>query len=755
MISNKEWKWYLLIALGLAFYQSIEFFILGPFSWIYGYGASLETLPVHLGLHQTGSTYSFWAPFIGGGVDRLSFWGNSDPFNLEPLLISAFPVWLANAVHAFGQRLVAVLFTALVCREQLGLSKNLATLAGIFHACFSYYTFGAMFTSPALPLVLWLLNRTATSKHPLLLSALVGLGCTLFTTFVHGIPYWMLFLLLWFGLVCPQRQLKFWLSFAVFLIVLTVGEIPQLWALLVNASFSQRQNIAVEQIAWSIPGLFYYQPEYDFFNQDKLMKILAIGIPWLFIIVGFVSCIFSKQTQKWKHPFVILSLVYAFFSLKILFVGGQQVAGLWFPWIKGVYMGRFFMVPYSFLVSAVGASCVGLISEQLTNLPKLKRSLVIGMGILIFVILTWPKISLYYPLMIDSWGQKNYEVQALEVLKQQKKEPFRVASVLDLQPSYAYAQGLETVDGWSNLYPAVYRELWLKVIEPLMNRLPRNREIFDPAQGKPQDNYIFLGTGFFIPNLGILPGENTTHAIQNGFDISRRFNLNLLSLLNVKYILSEYPLLGKGLSLHHSLTPNPQHPLSKDYATGLVNGPRNHLPKKAERANPLLQLIQDTAFALKRKTQGKDLFIYENKNVLPRFRLVNSIVPLASGKEVLDRLATASTEELSQTAFVESSDWKGGPKTFSFLGENQINLLKYSNDEIILQINIQKPAFLVLAMTWNPYWIAEIEGKEQKFLRINHAQMGLKISGSCKVHIKYRPPYLLKRLASKRMKLNN
>ncbi len=97
----------LLAALGaIAF--TIESWALGPYSWMYGYGSGLETIPAHLALTYEGRNFSLWAPFVAGGVDRLSFWGNADPFNIEPLLFWLFPTWAANGLHRYLQYFIAI-----------------------------------------------------------------------------------------------------------------------------------------------------------------------------------------------------------------------------------------------------------------------------------------------------------------------------------------------------------------------------------------------------------------------------------------------------------------------------------------------------------------------------------------------------------------------------------------------------------------------------------------------------------------------
>ena len=119
------------IALGLGAWLSLEYVALGPLSWMYGYGGTLETIPVHLALAKTRSTYALWAPFVAGGLDRLAFWGNADPFNVEALLFWAFPVWLANGLHVFAQRVIAIYFAARVAEEQLEMPPHWSALTGV------------------------------------------------------------------------------------------------------------------------------------------------------------------------------------------------------------------------------------------------------------------------------------------------------------------------------------------------------------------------------------------------------------------------------------------------------------------------------------------------------------------------------------------------------------------------------------------------------------------------------------------------
>jgi len=351
-----------------------------------------------------------------------------------------------------------------------------------------------------------------------------------------------------------------------------------------------------------------------------------------------------------------------------------------------------------------------------------------------------PKFHLFYDLGVNDWGQANYDVPAVDALR---KQPglFRVASVLPLQPAYAYAQGLETADGWANIYPAVYRDLWLRVLWPLFKEIPSNRKIFGADSGRAEDNFIFLGADLVHPSVGLLPGEDVNDALRNCFDVDRRFNLNLLRMLNVRYLLSQYPLRGSGLKPIHAPTPWPTWPEYRDRNTGLVVGER-HPPEMTLR--PSLRLLQpfwDYFQFNRRKLQGKDVFVYELADYMERFRLVRNLEVEASGKAVLDRLSSMNIAALRSTAVLEATDADAVVQRRE-LADGSINLISYSPDRIELKISTAGNAFLVIASTWSSYWTAEVNGHNSPLIRSNHAQYGLQLgAGAHSVNLVYRPPY--------------
>lgn len=725
-VSRRE----LLVALATAAWLSLEYLGLGPLSWIYGYGGTLETLPTHLSLIRTGAVFQLWAPGVAGGVDRFSFWGNADPLNVEPLLFSLLPIWLANGLHVFAQRLLAVYFTMRVAREHLGMSPGWAIAAGIFHGAFSYYTTGEILAFPSVPLMIWLLWRLTEARRWILWSLVAGLAFSPLTTFSHSVPYLGLFALLWFAIVRRGRPRVF-LVIGCFFAALGLAESPQMIAVLYNAPFSHRAAFPPDTLSWTADGLFYYRTYVDFLGQNLVLRAITIWAPHVMLAAGLLA---SLRGPRRHQVFLAVAALFIVLELRFAFVLAQQALAVALPWVTGITMVRFHAVPASFLIAIICATGLRAVLQETPN--WLHRPLVGTFGAVVVVALIWPKVALFSPLMLDGWGEANFQVRALDELRTRDRDLYRVASVPELQPGYAYGQGFEAADGWSNLYPAVYRELWLRVLTPLFREVPAAKQVFAPEVGRPQDHYIFLGLGLTNPANGLLPGEDARAALETGFDVDRRFNLHLLGMLNVKYLFSAYPLKSEALRLVHAPSPPPVWPYGRDYATGLINGPR---PPEDD-PSPLGQLRRLPA-ALERRQAGKDVYIYENQRWLPRFRFVERALVEPTPMAMLDRLERLPSTELAVTAVLEQATaaQAGVPATLS---AGSAEVACYTPDEIVLRTENAGDGLLVAAMTWNPYWTALVDGTPQPLLRANHAQLAVRTpAGVREVRLRYRPPY--------------
>ena len=739
MKKSKILKAYLLYLCLACFFCVVELVILGKNSVSYGYGAFLETIPTHLALIKTNSLFANWAPFVACGVDRFAFWGNADPISFETLLIYFFPAWLANGIYSFLARIIGCFGSFLIARTVFRLGNFSALIAGLSHLAFSYYTFGGMFTSALVPWLL-LFVKWACQKNKNYLWVIFG--ATLFgslTSFIHGFPYLLFFCFLWFTSV-ETNKVSSYRRFAIFFIFLASWDLFQITALFANADLSARGSFNYGHWNWS--RLFYFQPEYDYFDQDKVIRPFILFAPIAFLVGCF--CFQQKKHSEQQTLFLKTFFIYVFLSQQWLFLGIQHFASFIIPSLKGIFMGRFFMVPYSFMVSLFPAFMIYFFQKKCENTHYMKFVKPAKALLVIFIIslIAWPKVGTFFPHCVNSFGQENYEVHELESIKNTSQQPFRVASVLPLQPAYAYGQGFESVDGWANLYSKYYREFWLAVLEPTLLASQSARDILNPSGGKPQDNYIFLGLG--LGGSADIPEEHLVGRSNEHFDLNKRFRLPLLNLLNCKYLLSEYPVIAEGyLQRNRPSSPMPNQ-VAKDYATGVWNGPGiKTWPDSWKGA------VQDFKKSCKEKSQGKNIYIYENKNFLPRIYFVEKISGCEDDRNVLECLAHATAEELSKTAYVTKNELEKcnfthfGAYGSVFLAKGYLQETFRKADEYHWLFSSPNSSFLSISVAWSPYWRAYLNGEEIPVLRTNHALMGLALPPCTTIKLKliYRPPY--------------
>jgi hypothetical protein len=564
------------------------------------------------------------------------------------------------------------------------------------------------------------------------------------TTFSFGVPYLLTFAALWHSLVERFLWRRTLWHFAVFALVLIVATAPQFLAIAVNGAASHRAAWDPEPITASIDGLFYRQLQYDLFDQNKTLRFITWNVPWVGFLTGLLLAWLAWRRggvdKAAAGRFLIVALIFAVISQKWAWLLLQAAVSHLAPTARGVYMGRFFQIPAPFVIAA-GLTLVARLAWLMVGERKAPRwvmSTVVA-GFIAFMLVV-PKLHLFYDLGVNDWGEANYKVRVLDALRAQPG-PFRVASVLPLQPAYAYAQGLETADGWANVYPAVYRDLWLRVLAPLFSEIPFNRRVFGVDNGRAEDNFIFLGTDLVKPGVGLLPGEDVDDALRNGFNIDRRFNLNLLRLLNVRFLLSEYPLRGTGIRLAHAAEPWPTWPQYRSRNTGLVEGVRRPSMIDFGSVQPLVLPLWDYIQASRRKLRGKDLFIYELTDSLERFRLVDTVLVEASSKAVLDRLSSMNVARLRSSAVLEAGDASAITRRDAWAG-GRVELTSYRPDRIGLTVTVAGDAFLVIANTWSPFWVSIVDGQTAGLIRSNHAQYGLPLGpGIHRVTLAYRPPY--------------
>jgi hypothetical protein len=776
------------VSIFVAIILSAEYLFLGRASWIYDYGAGLEVLPTYLSLIRSGANFALWQPAIASGLDRFAFWGTGDsPINLELILFSIFDPWIANGIHMVLQKFCIVFFTALLARSQLGLGRAGAIAAGLLHLVLSFFVLGHMFNWAGLPFLLWALYAAAAQrKWPIWAVALGAVTATMVSA-SQGLPVIIVFVAMWFILVVPAYSFRFLFTFAIFALTTILLKAPSLVAVMANIGFSQRA--AYSAVDARFPTEILYT-ESDFLWSDITMWSLTQSLPAIFLPLGLLL-VFQLRMDRdgWlqlrDQALQLLRLIalYVLVDYHAVALLRTVVISL-VPAANGFQFARFTMAgaalmnslvvalilrllvhyaprvaPWRFLLFTIIATVVAwrLVHERvvltlflstaalsllplliLTAWPSSKTSWIptlhrrtwiagSGLALLATFLALWPKFALFQRMTIDDWGFANYSVQAIDNTAASEKQLVRFASVLPLQPAYAYSQGVEAADGWANIYSRYYRELWLRMLDPVLATSVPTRQVLNPESGTPQDHYIFLG-------IGILTAED-----MHGIPLDSRVNVNILSLLNVRYLLSEVPLQSDLLDLVHASTATPlRYP--RDYASGRLaappsltadGGPIDWIRKGRE----LFETSQRNKFA------GKDVYIYRNKCALPRMFFVRQLHAMGDSAGVLDALGAASAHELGTNAWFEAKDAPMLSKSDE-LSVGDIKVRTYSPDRIVLDVSTSGNSFMVMSMAWSPYWTARVDGVTRPLVRTDHALMGVSVQRQDgTIVLTYEPPH--------------
>lgn len=133
-----------------------------------------------------------------------------------------------------------------------------------------------------------------------------------------------------------------------------------------------------------------------------------------------------------------------------------------------------------------------------------------------------------------------------------------------------------------------------------------------------------------------------------------------------------------------------------------------------------------------------DYNVYSNKESLPRAYVVPNAIVLKNKDEILETLSGQDFDNKEYIIIEEFGEWNLENKgTFK-----EAKVSYYSPHNIIVDIEMDNPGYLVLSETWYPGWKAYDNGEEIKLLRVNHVLRGAYIKeGEHQVKISYEPDH--------------
>ncbi len=727
----------LLFAAGLAF----PYYGLGELSYVVQHDVGEMNVPraVWFGDGQSLTGLGSWSPQALSGTDRLATGLSRD---LSTLLFALLPGWLAYGLFLFLQRFIAAYFTYRLLREWGSASPWLAVAIGCLYALFvqphinGAWTGFALYDGLALsglPAVLFLMYRGAEWRPWVRYLATAAAGLALaFTSHFFVASFCVVAVIVVALVAFPRRSRRwYWVPPLVFTLAWLVGELPVLWAAAAAAPFSHRA--ARELYAARAEG----RPAW--IAGFLLDNAAALGMTGAALVLAL-----------WRRAWRVLALaVVAAVAAALVYlvpeIRDQVMARL--GAFSGFRIDRMAVVVPFLLLLAGGAGlsllprCLGAAGTPLADdllveetskpgvhLYRTRRRLCVSLqalvGVLVLGFAAWQAYDVqsrvWHELQAGSTYASFFRDPRLQELAatQTPAEPFRVASVnaplfRELEdkwhPGYLWAYGLETADGYLVLYSQRYQRFWAEVLESDVGRHARIKATF--LRGS---------------NRAYLYADNYNLRRKDGIEFARRWNLALLSLANVRYIVSPTRLRDPGL---------------EELAS----------PQRAQQLAWLhLSLGEQRERMARGEYPGLPLWVYRNRQELPRAFLTRDALVLDTYAEVLGAMGASSAQELRETVFFTRSDAAGldldrlGDKAPQAEAEaaDEAAIRAYAADEVVVRTEAQVTSLLVVGNSYSTYWRAWVDGRPTEVAPADYTFLGVLVPpGRHEVRLTYEPPY--------------
>lgn len=631
---------------------SLEF-LLGPYSHVRIHDAGDGFLPQAIAAKIQFARYglSYFADYMASGVDASA--QILVPFtNLNNTLLTIFPGWLAMGIIMFLQRFIASYFTFKLLKEFLKINYWSSIIGGLIFSLFNFsafsFTFYHQLGLPALPLVLYSLERIISFKNFRFIY-LIGTGILLgyTTTFIYSSVYLLPFIFFWFLIRQKLFSAKVLIVLLLFSALTIAIQLPNIYALWANAKFSQR-NI------WDPTIFLVDQNLTKSILLDFKAKVWANIISIAIILISLRS--FKKTKTNYFQKILLLSTIFIlvmptiFKFTQILFSGKLGILGTF-------SFERFDML-VPFVLSITVATSM---SHLLKNVqPILKLSLVTV--ILILLISSSIKIKIETLQNYAPYRNLYLHPQLIDLSKITDPSNDRVVTITGggQRASYPLAYGLYTVDSYITLYPKTYHDYWQKVIA---KRIQDDKLRYDDFVKWGNRIYLYGPQDFYS---------------QDSIEFQKYYDLDLLSLAGVKYIISQKPVIDSDFTL-----------LPSNYRKEFIDW------DKFSKVQKVSKFISGDYF-------GPPLYIYENKKAFPRFFVLDN----------------------------------------GQVSKQKVRVKYYSPDKIALTINSAKPASLIATINYYPWWKAAVNGQETSISKYQDTFMSLEIpKGDNTILFEYDPPY--------------
>ncbi len=466
---------------------ALEFFIFGTYSYVNGYD---------IGLYASTALTLKWGAglWYREGVAGFDLAASQHIVPLDFLVYRLLPDFLAYVAYVFIGLGSACWCTYLLLRRQLACSAEASFLGAIMFGTMmavDYYSY--TFNYALIPLVIWMQGVVWRKRLYIALPGVIILSVAYasLSRLVFAMPFLFFATVVWYGLVAPRREIRFWLFMAVFWLVYALSKLPDAWSLLLHLPLSHRPlhpdkshgiDLALIDTLEYFAGLFSWK--YGF------------GIPLLFAIM--VPILARKISPTHLRLLVALAGI-------PLFVLVVMVAMRTLPLFTESGLSTFSLPRFRFIAVFLVGVGTGLALQQMSKTlnGRAMRALALSFLAAVFCLSIIGKATKLSQWSYTGGFAANYDNPVIHDLAAQvRQEGGRTRiGVYNIFNGSIQSYGLETVGGWYSLLPKRYGQF--------LDRL--NRHDRDQWQ-------------------------------KDGVGISKRdFNIALASLANMKYLVSFLP----------------------------------------------------------------------------------------------------------------------------------------------------------------------------------------------------------------------
>jgi len=609
-----------------------------------------------------------WNPMMLSG--NLALLQHFNPFHFFTLLSGLFPLWLSFSIYQFIVYFIACYGMHLYLSKSLKVSHRASFVGSLLFLTLSLHIGLDHLFNFAFPLFLFLFQKAFSEKSEHRWQYFLGLFLLIICSSIPlTVPYFLVF---HFALILCEpssKRNRFLFGFVCFWGAYALIHAPTIYSLISEAAFSHREGgsaISSSLLMAFLKGVI-----------RSLRETPAVYVVPFALMVCSLFLALEKKVLKWWLILLAFFLVKVFFSYQ----GGQELLSQ-FGFLKTLNWSRFFSLTHFLIVSVLAAYGVQWL-EAIGNKSRLKyiipclfliivgifyldahtstwmqpagrdSKLLLNTKIFIFLISIFVLIKLnksffllikrneslfqivillYILLFTKYFYMKVFETQSFngyfrnaeieKIVQREGGSQYRSvffcnhnADISCFFSALLPFHGVEDPSGYSTMYPRRYKELWEKMLHP------------DVPQSDCQvwrNDIKTWGNRVYLPICG-----------NNAF---AKINFDLLSLLNVKYILSR----SAGI--------DQQFP-------GSLKLHSFSLPKVQVRLNWIqkipVKILSQEEFLLGHEPQT---WVYELKNTLPRSFIVDTWKVMENSGELLDVLARKSAFEHLHSALLLSSD---------------------------------------------------------------------------------------------------